>query len=127
MAQRNIISTPELPPLNVTYSQAVKIGEMIYVAGQIGADPATGQLVTQEIKGQTERALENLKVILRAAGSSFDKVVKTTIYMVNMEEWGAMNEVYATYFRENPPAKTTVEVRRLALGALIEIEAIAAV
>lgn len=127
MTPRNIISTPELPPLNPTYSQAVRVGDLIYVAGQIGVDPTTGQLVTSEIRGQTQQTLENLKVILHAGGSSIERVVKTTIYMVNMEEWGAMNEVYASYFRENPPAKTTVEVRRLALGALIEIEAIGAI
>jgi 2-iminobutanoate/2-iminopropanoate deaminase len=88
MAERNIISIPELRPLNPTYNQAVRIGDVIYVAGQIGVDPTTGRLATPEIQGQTRQALENLKVILCAAGSSLEKVVKTTIYMVNLEEMG---------------------------------------
>lgn len=127
MARLEIIKTPDLPPANPSYNQAVKVGDLIYVAGQIGIDPKAGQLVSNEIADQTKQALDNLATILRAAGSSLDKVVKTTIFMVNMDSWAAMNEVYMRYFRDNQPAKTTVEVSRLALRALIEIEAVAVV
>ena len=127
MAKPEPIRTEDLPPTNPSYSQAVRAGEVIYAAGQIGFDPQTGQLVSSEIVEQTRQALANLATILKAAGSSLGAVVKTTVYMVNMSDWEAMNEVYMQYFRENPPAKTTVEVSRLALGALIEIEAVAVI
>jgi len=126
MTQREIVQIPELPPANPSYSQAVKVGEVVYVAGQIGTDPKTGKLISNNMADQTRQALANLDVILRAAGSAIEKTAKTTIYIVDMNQWESMNKVYVSYFPQNPPAKTTVEVGKLALGALVEIEAIAA-
>ena len=126
MAKPEIIQVANLPPANPSYSQATRVGNVVYVAGQIGID-GSKQLVSSDVAAQTRQALENMRAILETAGSSLDRVAKTTIYMVDMNDWGAMNEVYMSYFRENPPAKTTVEVSRLALGALVEIEAIAAI
>jgi len=126
MAKREIIQTDQLQPANPSYSQAVKVGDVVYAAGQIGVDPKTGKLVSNNMADQTRQAIENLSVILRTAGSSLEKVAKTTVYIVDMNQWGPMNEVYMSYFRQSPPAKTTVEVSKLALGALVEIEAIAA-
>ena len=126
MAKREIIQSAELPPANPSYSQAVKMGDVVYAAGQIGVDPKTGKLVSEDMADQTRQALENLSLILQTAGSSLAKVAKTTVYIVDMKLWGAMNDVYMSYFRQSPPAKTTVAVSGLALGALVEIEAIAA-
>ena len=106
------------------YSQGIKAGEFIFVAGQTGADPATGQ-VTGDIKAQTERALKNISGILSAGGSSIDKVVKTTVYLKNISDFAAMNEVYATYFKDKPPARATVGVAALPRDALVEIEVVA--
>lgn len=120
-----IINVPGLPPVNPSYSQVTRVGDLLLVAGQIGVDPATGKLVSGGIVEETRRALENMRMILEAAGSSISKVAKTTLYMTDMGEWGPMNEVYTACFQGHPPAKTTVGVTRLALGARIEIEAIA--
>ena len=126
MAKREIVQSAELPPTNPSYSQAVKLGDVVYAAGQIVVDPKTGKLVSDNMADQTRQALENLSVILQAAGSSLGQVAKTTVYIVDMNQWAAMNDVYMSYFRQSPPAKTTVEVSKLSLGALVEIEAIAA-
>jgi 2-iminobutanoate/2-iminopropanoate deaminase len=126
MARREIIQPVNLPATNPSYSQAVKVGEIVFAAGQIGIDPQTGKLVGDNMADQTRQALENLSSILRAAGSSLEQVAKTTVYIVDMDQWNSMNNVYMSYFSDNPPAKTTVEVSKLALGALVEIEAIAA-
>src|SRR6476469_8013547 len=113
MAKREIIQSPDLPAANPSYSQAVKVGEIVYAAGQIGIDPKTRKLVGDDMAEQTRQALENLSSILRAAGSSLEKVAKTTVFLVDMNQWGSMNDVYMSYFRHSPPAKTTVEVTRL--------------
>ena len=115
-----------MPTVNPTYNHAVRLGDAIYVSGQIGIDPATGKLVSGGQVVEYRQALENLKVILRAAGSSLERVVKTTIYMTDVNELSELNKVYAEFFPHDPPAKTGVEVSRLALGAKIEIEAVAA-
>jgi 2-iminobutanoate/2-iminopropanoate deaminase len=121
-----IVSVPELPPTNSTYSQAVRLGGVVYVSGQLGVDPATGALVPGGAVAQYRQALTNVARILAAAGTSMKRVVKTTVYMTDFDELVELNRVYAEFFPDSPPAKTGVEVKRLALGGLIEIEVIAA-
>jgi 2-iminobutanoate/2-iminopropanoate deaminase len=124
---REIIKTSKAPGAIGPYSQAVKIpaGKMVFTAGQIPLDPATGQVVEGDIKTQTRRVLENVKAILEASGASLKDVVKTTVFMSSLDEFQAMNEVYAEYFPDNPPARSTVEVSALPRGAKVEIETIA--
>lgn len=121
-----IVSVPGLPTVNPTYNNAVSFNGVLYISGQIGIDPATGKLVPGGQVAEYRQALMNLDAILRAAGSSLARVVKTTIYMTDVSELAELNEVYAQFFRNSPPAKTGVEVKGLAMGARIEIEAIAA-
>jgi reactive intermediate/imine deaminase len=115
-----------LPATNPTYSQAVRLGDVVYVSGQLGIDPATERLVPGGQIAEYRQALTNLAAILHSAGSSVDRVVKTTIYMTNIDQLAELNEIYAKFFSKSSPAKTGVEVSRLALGGSIEIEAIAA-
>ncbi len=122
---KTIISTPNAPGAVGPYSQAVQFGNLVFTAGQIPLDPATGQLVTGAIELQTERVLKNLQAVLQAAGSHLGQVVKTTVFLQDMGEFAAMNAVYAQFFGDNPPARSTVEVAGLPLGARIEIEVIA--
>lgn len=124
-ASKQAVLSQDAPKPIGPYSQGIKAGDFIFLAGQTGADPATGQ-VTGDIKAQTERALKNLSAVLTAAGSSMDKVVKTTVYLKNISDFPAMNEVYATFFKETPPARATVGVAALPRDALVEIEVIAA-
>jgi 2-iminobutanoate/2-iminopropanoate deaminase len=119
------IETPDAPRAIGPYSQAIKSGELLFLSGQIPLDPATGELVSGGIEIQTRRVLENLGQILKSAGGSFADVVKTTIYLVDLGEFAAMNAVYATYFAAPAPARATVQVAALPKGAHIEIEAIA--
>ena len=126
MADPKIIVVPDLPTANPTYNHAVHLGDTIYVSGQIGIDPSTGKLVSGGQAAEYRQALQNLETILRAAGTSLQRVVKTTIYMTDVSQLAELNRVYAEFFSKSPPAKTGVEVSRLALGAKIEIEAIAA-
>jgi 2-iminobutanoate/2-iminopropanoate deaminase len=123
---KEIISTEKAPKAIGPYSQAVKANGSIFTAGQIALDPATGQLVPGDIARQTVRVLENLKAIVEAAGSSLDRAVKATVYLKDMNDFTAMNEVYARYFPQNPPARSTVEVARLPRDVLVEIDLIAA-
>jgi 2-iminobutanoate/2-iminopropanoate deaminase len=120
-----ILDTPQVPTGNATYSQVVRMGGLLFVSGQLGIEPATGQLRAGGQVAEYEQALENVKVILEAAGSGLELVGKTTIYMTNVDELAALNAVYARYFPHRP-AKTGVEVKRLSGGALIEIEVVAA-
>lgn len=120
------IEVPGLPPNNATYSQAVVMNGLVYVSGQLGVDPATRELVEGGIQPQTRRALENIALILSAAGSSLAGVGKVNIFITDFSLLGAMNEVYAQYFPQRP-AKTTVEITRLDKGGLIEIEVVAEV
>jgi 2-iminobutanoate/2-iminopropanoate deaminase len=124
---REIIKTSKAPGAIGPYSQAVKIsaGKMIFTAGQIAIEPATGQLLEDDIKIQTRRVLENVKAIIEASGASLNDVVKTTVFMSNLGEFQAMNEVYSEFFGTNPPARSTVEVSALPRGAKVEIETIA--
>lgn len=121
--KKEIISSKNAPAAIGSYSQGVKIGELVFTSGQIPINPATGELVT-EIRSATKQALENIKGILEEAGSSLDKVIKTTIFLKDMNDFAAMNEVYAQFFGENSPARSCVEVARLPKDAVIEIEAI---
>ena len=119
------IEVPGLPSNNSTYSQANRLGDLIFVSGQLGVRPGTKELVGPDISSQTRQALENIRTILEAAGSSLAHVGKVNIFITDFSLLGAMNEVYAQYFPHRP-AKTTVEITRLDLGALIEIEVVAA-
>jgi 2-iminobutanoate/2-iminopropanoate deaminase len=125
---KSAVSTENAPTAIGPYSQAIEIGEMIYTSGQVGLDPKTGQIVDGGIREQTIRVLENLKAILAAVRSDLQKVVKTTVYLKNMSDFAAMNEIYATYLAKDgwvAPARSTVEVARLPKDALVEIEVIA--
>ena len=122
---REIISTKDAPQAIGPYSQALKANGFIFTSGQIAIDPATQQVIKGDIVAQTERVLRNLSEILEAAGSGLGKVVRTTVFLKNMSEFGAMNEVYSKYFSTAPPAPSTVEVARLPREVLVEIDVIA--
>lgn len=125
---RQIIQTKNAPSAIGPYSQGVIVNQsVIYTAGQIAINPATGTVVEGGIKEQTARVLENIKAILEAGGSNLRNVVKTTVFLQDMTEFSAMNDVYGAYFPENPPARTTVEVSRLPRDVRVEIEAVALV
>jgi 2-iminobutanoate/2-iminopropanoate deaminase len=122
---REIISTKDAPKAIGPYSQAVKANGFIFVSGQIAIDPSTQQVIAGDLATQTDRVLRNLSEILEAAGSGLGKVVRTTVFLKNMGEFAAMNEVYAKYFSSVPPARSTVEVSRLPKDVLVEIDVIA--
>jgi len=120
-----VIRTQQAPAPFGPYNQAISVqGPLVFTAGQIPIVPATGELVQGDIKLQTKQVLENLKAILEKAGSSLARVVKTTVYMQDLKEFAEMNEVYAQYFRESAPARTTVEVSRLPRDVQVEIDAV---
>jgi 2-iminobutanoate/2-iminopropanoate deaminase len=122
---KNVVSTTSAPGAVGPYSQAIKTESMVYTAGQVGLVPGTKSLIEGGIEAQTRQVLENLKAVLEAAGSSLDKAVKTTVFLKSMDDFAAMNSVYASYFTVNPPARSTVAVSGLPLGALVEIEVVA--
>jgi len=122
---REVIATDDGPKAIGPYSQAIKANGLVFVSGQVAIDPATQQVVAGDVAAQTERALENLAGILRAAGTALDRAVKTTVFLKNMSDFAAMNEVYARYFTQAPPARCTVEVARLPKDVLVEIDVIA--
>jgi 2-iminobutanoate/2-iminopropanoate deaminase len=122
---KEIISTPNAPKAIGPYSQAVRANGFIFVSGQIPLDPATGELVAGDVAQQTTRVLDNLKAILDAAGSSLANAVKVSVFLKDMGEFAAMNAVYSQYFRENFPARATVEVARLPRDVRVEIDIIA--
>ena len=124
---KQIVSTSQAPKAIGPYSQAVISGGWVFLSGQIPLDPATGQVFEGDIAAQTARVFENLKAVLQAAGSSLDRVVKTTVYMKDMDEFARMNEMYGTYFTANPPARATVEAARLPRDVRVEIDCIAEV
>jgi len=124
---KKIISTDHAPKAIGPYSQAVVSNGFAFLSGQIPLDPSTGQLVAGDISVQTERVLENLKVVLESCGSSLSQVLKTTVYLTDMREFAAMNEVYARYFVKDPPARATVEAARLPRDVRVEIDCIAVV
>ncbi len=118
------IQTTEAPSAIGPYSQAVQLGDMIYASGQIGLDPETGELV-DGLENQTHRVMKNVTAVLKAAGCEINDVVKTLIFMQNMEDFTTVNEIYASYFEEPYPARSAVEVARMPKGALVEVEVIA--
>jgi 2-iminobutanoate/2-iminopropanoate deaminase len=125
---KTAIATKDAPAAIGPYSQAVRVGEMLYASGQVALDPATGQLVSGGIAEQTTRALENIKAVLAAAGLDMTHVIKTTVFLKNMSDFAAMNEIYAKYLAPDgavPPARSTVAVAALPKDALVEIEVIA--
>lgn len=121
---KEVVATDKGPKAIGPYSQAIKANGFIHTAGQIPLDPATGQIVSGDISQQTKRVLENLKAIVEAAGASLDKTVKANVFLKDMNDFAAMNEVYGQYFSKNPPARSTVEVSRLPKDARIEIDLI---
>jgi 2-iminobutanoate/2-iminopropanoate deaminase len=123
--EKKVVATKEAPQAIGPYSQAIKAGGFVFTAGQIAIDPATGKLIEGDVKAQTERVLKNLSAVLAAAGSSMDRIVKTTVFLKNMSDFPAMNEVYGQFFKNEPPSRSTVQVAALPKDALIEIDAVA--
>ena len=119
--------TDKVPPARVPLSQAIQVGDWVFASGQLGMDPRTGRLAEGGIRAETRQVCENLKAVLEAAGTSLSKVVKVTIYMADLAELMAMNEVFSAYFPAEPPARTTFQAAGLVAGARVEIEAIATV
>jgi 2-iminobutanoate/2-iminopropanoate deaminase len=122
-----VISTPNAPQALGPYSQGIRAGDFVFCAGQVGLDPASGKIVEGGVEAQTRRALQNLSGVLQAAGSSLDRVVKTTVFLANMDDFAKMNAVYAEFFPSTKPARSTVQVARLPRDAAVEIEAVAVV
>jgi 2-iminobutanoate/2-iminopropanoate deaminase len=122
---REIVSTKDAPQAIGPYSQAIKANGFVFTSGQIAIDPATQQVVAGDVAAQTERVLRNLSEILEAAGSGLGKVVKSTVFLKSMDDFAAMNAVYAKYFSSTPPSRSTVEVARLPRDVLVEIDVIA--
>ncbi len=125
MATKQIIKPARSPAAVGPYNHAVRVGDLLFCAGQIPINPADGNLISGDIKAQTERVLENVKAILEDQKLTFANVVKTTVFMTNLADFAAMNEVYAKYFSENFPARSTIQVAALPKGASVEIEVIA--
>ena len=125
--EKTVIRTEAAPApfQGAPYNQAIRTDGLVFCAGQVGLDPDTGTMVEGDIAAQTERALQSLKAVLEGAGSSLNQVVKTTVFMTDLGEFAAMNDVYASYFVSDPPARSTVQVAGLPAGARVEIEAIA--
>ena len=122
---REVVATKDAPQAIGPYSQAIKAGGFVFLSGQIAIDPGTSTVVNGDVAAQTERVMENLTAVLRAAGSSLERVVKTTVYLKSLSEFAAMNEVYGRYWKSAPPARATVEVSRLPKDVLVEIDVIA--
>jgi len=122
---RETVETKKAPAPIGPYSQAIRANGFVFISGQIPVNPETGQVAGGEISGQTHQAMKNLSAILQAAGSSLDRVVKTTVFLTNLDDFSGFNEVYAEYFGEAKPARATVQVARLPKDVLVEIEAVA--
>jgi 2-iminobutanoate/2-iminopropanoate deaminase len=122
---REVISTKDGPQAIGPYAQAIKANGFVFVSGQVAIDPATQQVISGDVAAQTERVMKNLAGILKAAGSGLEKVVRSTVFLKNMADFAAMNEVYGRYFSAAPPARSTVEVARLPKDVLVEIDVIA--
>lgn len=122
---REAISTKDGPQAIGPYSQAIRVNGFVFLSGQVAIDPATQQMVSGDVAAQTDRVMKNLSGILKAAGSRLENVVRSTVFLKNMADFAAMNEVYARYFTVAPPARSTVEVARLPKDALVEIDVIA--
>jgi len=124
---KKVIATTEAPQAVGPYSQAVQANGFIFTAGQIGLDPTTGKFVSEDVAAQTRQIMQNLKAVLKSGGSDLEKVVKTTIFVTDLANFKTVNEVYGSFFKGEPPARSTVEVAALPLGALVEIEMVAIV
>lgn len=124
-AKRTIISTQQAPAAVGPYSQAVQIGDLIYSAGQIPLVPETGKMVEGGIEVQTRQVMQNLSAVLEAAGSNLSNVIKTTIFVTDLADFAAINQVYGSFFEVDPPARSTIQVAALPLGAQVEIEVVA--
>ncbi len=122
---KTVIATPNAPQAVGPYSQGIQAGGFIFTAGQLGLDPASGAFAGEDITAQTRQALRNLQAVLEAAGSGLDRVVKTTIFVVDMGDFKTVNAIYAEFFADEPPARSTVQVAALPLGGLVEIEMVA--
>lgn len=122
---KEVVNTEKAPAALGPYSQAIKFGNLLFSSGQIPMDPETGEIVADDVESQTRQVLENVRAVLEEAGTSLDKVLKTTVFIKNMDDFGKINDVYAEYFTENPPARSTVEVARLPKDVQVEIEVIA--
>ena len=122
---REAVSSPSAPKAIGPYSQAIRAGSLLFVSGQIPIDPATGDLIQGDISQQTHRVFANLKAILEAAGATFDNVVRTTVYLADMNDFAKVNEIYATYFSSPAPARATVQAARLPRDSRVEIDLIA--
>ena len=127
MTQRRAesIRTEQAPQAIGPYSQAIRAGDLLFLSGQVGLDPATGALVEGGLEAETTRALQNLEAVLRAAGAGLDRVVRTTVFLIDLGDFAAMNAIYARAFGDNRPARSTVQVSALPRGARVEIDAIA--
>ncbi len=124
---RTVISTDAAPAAVGPYSQAIRLGDLVFTAGQVAIDPATGTIDAVTVEDQTEQVLRNLRAVLDAAGTGLDRIVKCTVFMTDLGQFGAMNAVYGRFFASDPPARSAVQVAALPLGALVEIEAVATV
>jgi len=122
---KEIISTKEAPAAIGPYSQAVKVGDLVFVSGQIPLDPATGEMVEGDIEAQTKRVMENLRAVLQAAGAGFEHVVRSTIYLTDLGDFAKVNAIYGSYFPSEPPARATVQVAALPRGSKVEIDVVA--
>jgi len=122
---REVIATDHAPKAIGPYSQAIRAQSLIFTSGQVAIDPATQQVIAGDVSAQTDRVLKNLAAILEASGSSLEKVLRCTVFLKNMGDFAAMNEVYGRYFKQAPPARSTVEVARLPKDVLVEIDVIA--
>ena len=123
--EKKVVLTKDAPQPIGPYSQAIKAGGFVFASGQIALDPATGKLIEGDIKAQTERVLKNLSAVLAAAGSSMDRVVRTTVFLKNISDFPAMNEVYGQFFKNEPPSRSTVQVAALPKDSLLEIDVVA--
>lgn len=122
---KEIVRTDRAPSAIGPYSQGISLGDLIFTSGQIPIDPATGQLTAGDIRAAARQSMENVRAILEAAGSALEKVIKTTVYVKDLNDFAAVNEVYGSYFEKDPPARSCVQVAKLPMDALVEIEAIA--
>ncbi|HLK34217.1 MAG TPA: RidA family protein [Terriglobales bacterium] len=122
---RDVVATKDAPQAIGPYSQAIKANGLVFISGQIAIDPATSQIISGDVAAQTERVLKNLEAILKAAGTGLENVVRTTVFLKNMGDFAAMNEVYGRFWKSAPPARSTVEVARLPKDVAVEIDVIA--
>jgi 2-iminobutanoate/2-iminopropanoate deaminase len=127
MVKKSTIKTDQAPKAIGPYSQAIRAGDFVFCSGQIPLDPRSGQIVPGDIAAQTRQVMDNLAAVLKAAGCDFSTVVKTTIFLADLKDFGVVNEAYGDYFKGDPPARATIQVAALPRGSLVEIEAVALV